>query len=152
VSPTPAKATAKSVSDFLAELPLEKRSVISAVRDTIRRNLPKGYEEVVQGKIIGYVVPFSRLPNTYNGHPLWYAALAAQKNYFTVHLMAAYGDERELKFLQEGFKNAAKKLDMGKACIRFKKLEDLPLDVIGDSIARIPMENCARHYESVKRK
>ena len=143
---------AKSVSDFIAELPPEKREVISAVRDRIRKNLPKGYEEVLQGKIIGYVVPFSRLPKTYNGHPLWYAALAAQKNYFTVHLMTAYGEERELKFLQEGFKKAGKKLDMGKACIRFKKLEDLPLDVIGDSIARVPMENYARHYESQNRK
>ena len=145
-------SAARSVDDYLAELAPEKRTVISAVRDTIRENLPKGYEEVVQGKIIGYVVPFSRLPNTYNGHPLWYAALAAQKNYFTVHLMTAYGDKRELAFLQEGFRNAGKKLDMGKACIRFKKLEDLPLDVIGDSIARVPMENYARHYESVKRK
>src|SRR4051794_40588300 len=103
MSPTGAKQPAKSVSDLLAELSPEKRKVISAVREVIRKNLPKGYEEVVQGKIIGYVVPFSRLPKTYNGHPLWYAALAAQKNYFTVHLMTAYGDERELKFLQEGF-------------------------------------------------
>ena len=142
----------KSVSELLAELPPAKRKVISTVREAIKKHLPKGYEEVVQGKIIGYVVPFSRLPKTYNGHPLWYAALAAQKSYFTVHLMTAYGDERELKFIQDGFKKAGKRLDMGKACIRFKKLEDLPLDVISDSIARVPMENYARHYEATRGK
>jgi hypothetical protein len=141
-----------AVAKYLEGLPAEKRTVVAAVRDTIRRNLPSGYEEVVQGKLIAYVVPLSRLPKTYNGHPLWYAALAPQKNYFTVHLMTAYGDSKELAFLEDGFAKAGKKLDMGKACIRFRRLDDLPLDVIGESIARVPMESYVRRYEAVKRK
>ena len=142
----------KSVGSYLAELPPEKRKIVSAVRDTIRKNLPAGYEEVVQGKLIAYTVPLALCPDTYNGHPLWYAALAAQKNYFTVHLMTAYGNKTELAHLQEGFKKAGKKLDMGKACIRFKKLEDLPLEVIGESIGRVPLENYVRMYQSGRRK
>jgi Domain of unknown function (DU1801). len=141
-----------AVGDLLDELPAEKRKVVSAVRDAIRKNLPPGYEEVVHGKVIAYVVPLTRLPKTYNGHPLWYAALAAQKNYFTVHLMTAYGDAKELAFIREGFKKSGKKLDMGKACIRFKSLEDLPLDVIGNSIARVPMDAYVDRYEASRRK
>ena len=88
----------RSVSNYLAELPPEKRKVVSAVRDTIRKNLPAGYEEVVQGKLIAYIVPLARCPDTYNGQPLWYAALAAQKNYFTVHLMTVYGSKTAFRW------------------------------------------------------
>jgi hypothetical protein len=146
------KATVTTVNSYLAGLPAEQRKVLSAVRDTIRKNLPSGYEEMMQGKIIAYVVPLSRFPKTYNGHPLWYVALAAQKNYYTVHMMAPYGSPKELAKIQAGFKKAGKKLDMGKACIRFKKLEDLPLDVIGESVAGLPAEEYIRRYIEVKRK
>src|SRR5437660_11782097 len=99
----------RSVASFLSELPAEKRKVISAVRDTITQNLPAGYEEVVQGKLIAYVVPLSVTGKTYNGQPLWYIALASQKNYFTLHLMSAYGNKTSLEQLQAGFKKAGKK-------------------------------------------
>jgi len=78
--------------------------------------------------------------------------LAAQKNYFTVHLMSAYADKTALAHLQEGFKKAGKKLDMGKACIRFRKLEDLPLAVIGESIGRVPLDNYVRFCQSARKK
>jgi uncharacterized protein DUF1801 len=143
-------AAATTVNGYLDGLSAEQRRVLSAVRDTIRKNLPSGYEEVMQGKIIAYVVPLSRLPNTYNGHPLWYVALAMQKNYYTVHMMAPYGSPRELAKIQAGFKKAGKKLDMGKACIRFKKLEDLPLEVIGKSVAGVPAEEYIRRYIALK--
>jgi hypothetical protein len=145
-------AKPKSVDDYVAGLPENQRAVLEPVRNTVRKNLPKGYEEILQGKYISYVIPLSRFPNTYNGQPLWYVALAAQKNYYTLYLMAPYGDKKELARLQEGFRKAGKKLDMGKSCIRFRKLEDLPLDVIGESVARIPAEDYIRRYESVKRK
>lgn len=125
---------------------------MAAVRNAIVRKLPKGYEEVVQGKLIAYVVPFSRLADTYNGHPLWYAAIAAQKNYFAVHLMTVYGDSNELEFVRAGFAKAGKKLDMGKACIRFKKIEDIPLDVISDSIGRVPVDRYVARYQASRRK
>lgn len=122
------------------------------MRDAIVKKLPKGYEEVVQGRLIAYVVPFSRLAKTYNGHPLWYAALASEKNYFTVHLMTVYGEKKELDFVRDGFAKAGKKLDMGKACIRFKKLDDLPLDVITESVARVPVDRYVAVYEASRRK
>jgi len=145
-------ASNTSVNGYLTSLPADQRKVVSVVRETIRKNLPPGYKEMMQGKFISYVIPLSRLPDTYNGHALMYAALAVQKNYYSVHLLAAYGSPKELGKIQEGFKKAGKKLDMGKACIRFKKLDDLPLDVIGESVARVPAEEYIRRYESVKRK
>ena len=141
-----------AVSRLLAGVPPEKRGVMSALRDAVAEKLPSGYEEIVQGKLIAYVVPLSRLAKTYNGHPLWYAAIAAQKNYVTLHLMSVYADAKEMAFLRAGFAKAGKRLDIGKACIRFKKLDDVPLDAIAASIARVPMEAYVARYESVKRK
>jgi uncharacterized protein YdhG (YjbR/CyaY superfamily) len=143
-------ATAATVNSYLAALPAEQRKVLSAVRATIRKNLPSGYEEVLHGKIISYVVPLSRFPKTYNGQALWYVALAVQKNYYTIHMMAPYGSPKELAKIQAGFKKAGKKLDMGKACIRFKKLRDLPLDVIGESVAGVPLEEYISRYIALK--
>ena len=145
-------STPKSVDCYLASLPEGPRAVLSTVRDTVLKSLPKGYEEMMHGKYIAYVVPLSRLPKTYNGQALWYLALAAQKNYYTLYMMVPYGDPKELARIQDGFRKAGKKLDMGKSCIHFKKVEDLPLDVIAESVARVPMEDYARMYESVKRK
>jgi hypothetical protein len=141
-----------TVDEYLGSLPENHRVVLEPVRETVRRNLPKGYQETMQGKFISYVIPLSRYPKTYNGHALWYVAITVQKNYYSLYLMAPYGDEKELSHLQEGFKRAGKKLDMGKSCIRFKKLDDLPLDVIGASVARVPVDEYVRRYESVKRK
>jgi len=145
-------STAKSVDSYLAGLPEGPRTVLSTVRDTVLKSLPKGYQEMLNGKYIAYVVPFSRLPKTYNGQALWYVALGAHKSYYTLYMMVPYGDATELARLEEGFRKAGKKLDMGKSCIHFKKLEDLPLDVIADSVARVAMEDYVRMYESVKRK
>jgi len=144
--------TIPTVDDYLAGLPADDRKVLSTVRDTIRKNLPAGYEEILQGRFISYVIPLSRLPKTYNGQPLWYVSLAIQKNYYTVHMMAAYGDAKELARIKNGFEKAGKKLDMGKACIRFKKIEDLPLDVIGESVASVSAEGYIRRYESSRKK
>ncbi len=141
-----------TVNDFLGSLPAEHRKVLGAVRDTIRKNLPAGYEEITYGKFIAYVIPLSRYPRTYNGQALQLAALAPMKNYYSIYLLIPYGDPNELARLQDGYRKAGKKLDMGKSCIRFKKLEDIPLDVIGDSIARVSVDDYIRRYESVKRK
>ena len=145
-------APAATVTSYLAMLPAEQRKVISAVRATIRKNLPSGYKEVLQGKFIAYVVPLSRYPKTYNGQPLWYVALGVQKNYYALHMVALYGSKKELEKVQAGYKKAGKRLDMGKACIRFKKVEDLALDVIGKSVAGVPMEEYIRWYVVAKSK
>jgi hypothetical protein len=97
-------------------------------------------------------VPLERFPNTYNGQPLGYAALAAQKNYFTLHLMPLYMNAEREAWLAEEFRKAGKKLDMGKACVRFRRLEDLPLDVIGRVIAATTPEAWIACYEASRRR
>jgi uncharacterized protein DUF1801 len=141
-----------SVSDYLAGLSVDDRKVMSTVRDTIRKNLPAGYEEIMHGRFIAYVIPLSRLPKTYNGQPLWYIGLGIQKNYYTIHMLAAYMDPKGRALIEDGFKKAGKKLDMGKGCLRFKKIEDLPLDVIAKSVASVPSEGYVKRYESSRKK
>ncbi len=132
---------AATAEEYLQSLPEDRREVVSAVRDVIVRNLPDGYRETASGGMITYCVPLERFPNTYNKQPLGYVALASQKNHIALYMMGAYGDPAEAKRIEEGFARAGKKLDMGKSCIRFRKLDDLPLDVIGESVARMPPED-----------
>jgi hypothetical protein len=143
-----AKTKAASVKDYLSSLPDDKRTVMQTVRDTVVRNLPKGYRETMASGFITYEVPLERLPDTYNGHPLWYAALASQKNYYTLHLMSVYGSADRTGRLQKEFAKRGKRLDMGKACVRFKSLDDLPLDVIGDVIAATPLDDFVAAYHA----
>ena len=141
------KANARTVDEYLASLPDEKRHAIEAVRKVIRKNLPKGFEERMDYGMIGYYVPLSRFPETYNGHALCYAALAAQKNYNAVYLMNVYGDGPNAKRFAEGFRKAGKKLDMGKSCVRFKAADDLALDAIGDVIASTSVDEYIAIHE-----
>src|SRR5438477_405439 len=124
--------TAKTADEYVESLPPDRRAMISAVRKVVKKNLPKGYAEGVHYGMIYYHIPLSRFPETYNGQPLCYAGLASQKNYCTLHLMGAYGDTASLGRLRNGFAQAGKKLDMGKACVRFKRVDDLALDAIGE--------------------
>lgn len=146
------QSAANTVEDYLAELPEDRRAVISRVRDVIVNNLPEGYEETMGYGMITYQVPLSRFPKTYNKQPLNYAALAAQKNHLAVYLMCAYSDSKGEATLREGFSQAGKKLDMGKSCIGFKTLEDLPLDVIGKAIAMFTPDQWIAIYEKIARR
>ena len=140
------QSTAKTVDAYLKELPAERRAVVSKVRDVVRKNLPKGYEEGMFG-MIGWYVPLERHPDTYNGEPLAYAGLAAQKNGYSLYLMGCYMDSATRAMLEKAFKAAGLRLDMGKCCLRFKSLDDLPLDAIGKVIAGIPVEDFVKVYE-----
>lgn len=140
-------SAAKTVDSYLAELPAERRAVISAVRDMVRKNLPKGYVESMGFGMISYSVPLSRLADTYNKQPLMYVALAAQKNFNSIYLMGVYGDAGRAKRFKDGFAKGGKKLDIGKSCVRFKTLDDLPLDVIGETIADVPVEDYIALYQ-----
>ncbi len=140
-----------TVEDYLAALAPERRAVVSAVRDVVRRNLPAGYQETMNWGMISYEIPLERYPKTYNKQPLAYAALAAQKNYYALYLMGAYADPAQDRLLKEEFKRAGKKLDMGKSCLRFRKLEDIPLDVIGRVIASTPPDEMIARYEESRR-
>src|SRR5688500_7309078 len=124
-----ASGSATTVEGYLDELPAERRVVVSAVRDTIRKTLPKGYRETMNWGMITYELPLERYPDTYNGQPLMYAAVAAQKNYYAVYLTGLYQDPEGEKRFRAEFAKTGKKLDMGKSCLRFRKLEDLPLEL-----------------------
>ena len=139
MSPTLSAPKPATVAGFLATIPPERRKELSRVRRVIREHLPSGYKEGLRGRIIAYEVPLARYPDTYNGQPLWYAALGAPKSYLTLHLMPAYGSPGVLQQLKDGFRAAGKKLDIGKACIHFQTADDLALDVIGAIIARFPV-------------
>jgi hypothetical protein len=135
-----ASSQAATVAAYLAELPADRRAIVSAVRTVVNKHLPKGYVEVMSWGMITWEVPLRVAPDTYNGQPLGYAALAARKGSYSLYLMGAYAFPDVLKALQDGFASAGKRLDMGKSCVRFKTLEALPLDVIGKAIASVPLK------------
>jgi hypothetical protein len=122
------------------------------VRDEVLRHLPPGYEEAVSKNMLVYQVPSKTYADTYNGHPLWYVALAPGKSYLSLHLMPVYGDEGLARRLEDGFKAAGKKLNMGKACVRFKTADDLALDVVGEIVATIPVDRWVQIAQQARRR
>ena len=142
---------ALTVQDYLEELTAEQRNVISKLRNFIFEHLPTGYQESMNWGMISYEIPLSTYPKTYNGQPLSYAALAVQKRYYSLYLMAVYQDAELLTALKESFLEAGKKLDMGKACVRFHQLDDLPLEAIGKLIARVTPAKYIERYEQSRR-
>jgi uncharacterized protein YdhG (YjbR/CyaY superfamily) len=143
---------ASTVEQYLEELPPERREVVSKLRELVRRNLPTGYNETMAWGMISYGLPLSRYRSTYNGQPLAYLSVAAQKNYYALYLMGAYMDPEQVKQLRDAFKREGKKMDMGKSCLRFKTLEDLPLQALAQLIASTPPEKLIAHYEAARAK
>src|SRR5262245_30662402 len=131
---------ANTPDDYLAALPADRRAAIAAVRRVVLDNIPKGFEEMMGYGMIGYCVPLSRFPNTYNGQPLAIVGLASQKNYMSLYLMSVYGHEPTRRWFEDAYKKSGKKLDMGKSCVRFKTLDDLPLDVIAEAVGKVSLE------------
>lgn len=147
------QSSAKTVNEYLRELPEDRRKAISAVRAVIRENLQPGFEEGMQYGMIGYFVPHSIYPAGYHcdpKQPLPFTALASQKNAMSLYLMACYGDAEQQVWLRDQFTKSGKKLDMGKSCIRFKKLDDLPLDVVGAAIHRTTVPDYIAAYEAAR--
>ena len=147
-----ASSKATTVDAYLEELPPERRAIVASVRDLVRRNLPEGYRETMNWGMISYELPLERYPNTYNKQPLGYAALAAQKNNYTLYLNCVYQSDKQRKWLEREFQKAGKKLDMGKSCLHFNRLEDLPLDVIAQAIASTPPDRFIEQYEASRKK
>jgi hypothetical protein len=141
------QSDADSVEAYLAELPEDRREIVAAVRSVVLEHLPPGFEEGMQYGMIGYYVPLERYPETYNGRPLGVAALASQKRHLSLYLMGIYGDDGESSWFRERWGETGKKLDMGKSCVRFKRLDDLALDVVGEAIARTSAEDFIAAYE-----
>ena len=142
------QSDATTVDDYLSELDPDRKASVAAVREVILENLPDGYEEVMQYGMISYIVPTSILAETYNGQPLMYAALASQKRYMSLYLTNVYGDEGSAEWFRQRYAASGKKLNMGKSCVRFRKLEDLPLDVVGEAIALTPMDEFLEIYRA----
>lgn len=140
-----------TVTEFLASLPEERRKAISRVRSVVRKHLPAGYKEVMCLGMITYEVPLKVYPDTYNGKALWYVAIGAQKNYLTLYLMNAYSTAALTRKLRDGFKAAGKKLDMGKACIRFKAADDLALETVGEVVGSTSLEEFVATAKAARR-
>jgi hypothetical protein len=131
----------KTVRDYLAALPADRRAAIETVRTVILANLDRDYEEGIQYGMLGYYVPHRIYPAGYHcdpKQPLPFAALASQKNYMSLYLMSVYGDEAGARAFRQAWEKTGKKLDMGKVCIRFTDAEQVALDVVGDTIRKMP--------------
>lgn len=146
------QSKATTVEAYLAELPEERRTALTAIRKVIRKNLDKDFEEGMQYGMIGYYVPHKVYPPGYHcdpKQPLPFCHVASQKNYISVYLMTVYGKQDEEDWFRNEWEKTGKKLNMGKCCIRFKKLEDAALDVIGQAIQRVSAQKHIQFYESV---
>lgn len=144
------QSKAATVTEYLAELPPDRRAAIEAVRRVILDNVDQDIEEGMYYGMITYYVPHRIFPAGYHCDPripLPYLALASQKQYMTLYVMTEYGEGGSDPWLRNEWARAGKKLDMGKCCIRFKKLDDLPLDVVGGAIRRVPSAAYIARYE-----
>ena len=141
------RSDATTVEGYLAELPDDRREAVQTVRQTILEHLPRGYEEVMNWGMITYQVPLDAYPHTYNGQPLMYAALASQKNHMAVYLTGIYMSEETRREFEDAYRATGKRLDVGKSCVRFRRLEDLPLELVGDCIAAEDVEAFVARFE-----
>ncbi|MFC1509255.1 DUF1801 domain-containing protein [Candidatus Omnitrophota bacterium] len=144
------KSSASTVEQYLSELPTERSETIKAVRTIILKNLPPGYEEAMNWGMITYQVPLETCPDTYNKKPLMYAALASQKNHMAVYLTGIYMDDEVRQTFEERYRTTGRRYDVGKSCVRFRKLEDLPLPLIGESIAMFGVDEFVRQFNEVQ--
>lgn len=141
-----------TATDYLASLPQDRREVISAVRELILRNLPEGYQETINWGMLSYEVPLETYPDTYNKKPLSYVGLAAQKNYNSLYLMSVYQDPADYQELIKAFDGMGVKPNMGKSCIRFKKLDQIPLEIIARLIAKTSVQDFVETAKSIQKR
>lgn len=141
------KSSASTPAAYLQSLPPDRRKALGIVRSVILRNLPRGYVEIMDFGMLTYAVPLKRYASTYNGHPLAIAALASQKQKMSAYLMCVYADPAMRKEFEAAARKAGKKPDLGKSCVRFSSVDELPLEAIGQAIARVPVDDFIRIYE-----
>jgi uncharacterized protein YdhG (YjbR/CyaY superfamily) len=144
--------TAKTVKEYIDTLPSERKEAFDKLRKTILSNIPKGFEETISYGMIGYVVPHSKYPNGYHCDPtlpLPFISLASQKNFIALYHMGLYGSEKLLTWFTEQYlKHSKAKLDMGKSCIRFKKMDQIPYELIGELCSKMTVDKWIEFYES----
>ena len=145
------RSEAETPEEYIAEVPEERKAAFIRLRETILENLPEGYIEEMNYGMIGYVVPHSVYPAGYHCDPkmpLPFANIASQKNFIGFYHMGLYADEKLMNwFLEEYPKHTEAKLDMGKSCIRFKKPNQIPFDLLGELISKTPAGDWIRLYE-----
>ena len=146
------RSAAATVEEYLQELPPERAGDIQTVREVVLDNLPPGYVETMNWGMITYEIPLDRYPETYNKQPLMYVALASQKRYMSLYLMCVYSHRESRIWFEERFKASGKKLNMGKSCVRFRRVEDLPLDLISETVAGTSVEDYIKFYEASRRR
>jgi hypothetical protein len=144
------QSKATTVAAYLKSLPADRREAVEAIRAVILKNLDSDYEEGIQYGMIGYYVPHRVYPAGYHcdpKQPLPFAGLGSKKSGISLHLMCTYMDSAQGKWFREAWKKTGKKLDMGAACVRIKKLEDVALDVIGEVVRRVPAKTYVETME-----
>ena len=146
------RSNAVTVEEYLKELAPDRREQIEAVRNVVLENLPEGYAETMNWGMISWEIPLDRYPKTYNNQPLMYAALASQKNYMSIYLMCVYVHGGTQTEFERRFKASGKKLNMGKSCVRFKTTDDLPMDLIADTVASTSVDDYIKSYEAARKK
>ena len=142
---------AKTVGEFLDALPADRREVAREVLTLVRKTIPTGYEESMALGFVTWSVPLSVLPDTYNGQALWYVAFASTKVGFSLYLMAVYGNKEREAELKAAYKKAGKKLDMGKACVRFRTMDDLAIPAVKAAIRAVPMKKYVEMYKAIRK-
>ena len=145
------RSEAATVKAYLDELPPERRAAMSRVRTVVRKHLPVGIVETMRWGMISYEVPLSVVPDTYNGQPLAFAGLASQKNAMSLYLMSVYADEALSTWFTDEYRATGKRLDMGKSCVRFRTLDDLPLDLVGEAVGKVTLEEFVERYQQLHR-
>jgi hypothetical protein len=143
-------STATTPEEYIDSLPEDRQEAVRTVADVVRRNLPEGYREGMAYGMIGWFVPLETFPDTYNGQPLGLAALASQRQYISLYLNNVYGDPETERWFRDRWAETGKPLNMGKSCVRFRRLEDIPLDVIGEVISRTDVDTYLRRYREAR--
>ncbi|MBK9974901.1 MAG: DUF1801 domain-containing protein [Planctomycetes bacterium] len=144
------QSKAKTVDEYMASLPADRRAALQTLRDLVKKHIDPGYEERMDYGMPGWSVPHSIYPAGYHCDPkvpLPYAGFASQKNHMSLYLMCIYGHSGQDKWFRQAWAKTGKKLDMGRSCIRFKKIEDLALDVVAQAFKRTPVDTYIAFYE-----
>ena len=144
-------SAASSVEEYLAELPDDRAEVVEQVRELVLANLPDGVVETMNWGMIAYEIPLDRYPDTYNGQPLLYAALAAQKHHYALYLHSVYSSEPDAGRLRQAYDEAGMKLDVGRSCVRFKRLDQLLPAAIAAAVGAVTVEEFIGRYEAARR-
>lgn len=137
----------ETIDEYLDSLPEDRRDAIEAVAAAVRKGLPEGYAEELRWGMISWEVPLETYPETYNGQPLAYVSLASQKRHMALYLMGIYSDEGNREWFEKSLEERGIKPDIGKSCVRFKKLEDLPLDLVTAAVGRFTVDDYINAYE-----